>query len=228
MGDIDKFVGKVDEFAADLISQFTEALNGKKSSDYKREAIKFITGQPCWIESKATEVKENRSVHTAHEMEVSEVVVVPVYSGEFIPTENFVLNEDKDATVRIKHINENFTNWFLSGLGKGESSTEKHNLICYKLLKTFHYHHLVEHFGGRKKVETSLFDLFTFIKSRNDRGRCDYINVFHIPDYTDTLRAVSVYWDVGWVIEAKPLVEFNGWFGGGATRLFLNASRYPL
>ncbi|EKE10712.1 MAG: hypothetical protein ACD_15C00208G0001 [uncultured bacterium] len=135
----------------------------------------------------------------------------------FIAKEKFVVNTDSDAKVKIYSLGENFENNFL---GKVENPIGKSTLYYFKLLKRLVDDSIMEELGGKDKVESSLYEMYSLMEKQG-HGQAGilltngYANIFYIRDNVGVLWAVGCGWDVdGWRVNAYSVAGPDEWGGG--------------
>ena len=142
--------------------------------------------------------------------------VVPEIATSFIARENFIVDMNKKAKVRISHLGDNFKENFL---GKIEEPFVGSTLRYGKLKKDSVDRPIIAELGG-EKAETSLAEMFTLMEQRpnGEDGALltnGYANIFYIRDKKGVLWAVDCRWhDVGWRVVADSVDYPYEWRGG--------------
>lgn len=156
-------------------------------------------------------------------------IVVPANTSKFVAKEKFVINTECNAPVKINHLGDDFTKWFLSGTGKTEDPIVVIMLRYAKLRETSVNGPIIAELGGAKKSETTLSEMFSLMEKQG-KGKVDVLlnngcaNIFFIRDQDGVLRVISVYWlGDGWRVNAFSVNEPGRWHGG--RRVF---SRLPV
>lgn len=218
------------EFLTGPLGQLIVNMGGKDGAIVEEELKKFNRREPCWVTT--TVAQEPKS--TSSILDFVSTVVVLATTGKFVAKDNFVINTEDDAPVKISYLGDNFKDWFLSGDGKIEDSINEQTLRYAKLRKSSFDLRIITELGGEEKSETTLTEMFCLMKKqRNGESGTllnnGYANIFYIKDSADVLRPVRVCWDDGgWRVDAFSLEDPNGWCGGKYRVFYRNSVLKPL
>jgi len=136
------------------------------------------------------------------------MVVIPATTAKFVAKDKFMINTNRNASVKISYLGDNFTARFLCGDGKIEDPISKQILRYAKLSKASGDGSIIEELGGEAKAETTLSEMFSLMEKqgKGEDGALlnnGYANLFCIKDGTGVLRAVYVHWRCdGWSVGA--------------------------
>lgn len=147
-------------------------------------------------------------------------IVIAATTGKFIAKGKFVVNIDDDAPMKISHVWDNFTAWFLVGKGKIEDPIAQQTLRYHKLRQSSPDGPIIAELGGEAKVETTLTEVYALMAKQpnGEEGALlnnGWWNIFYVKDLTGTLRAVCVSWyGGGWCVYADSVEGPRDWGGG--------------
>lgn len=136
------------------------------------------------------------------------VEVLPRSTRKFVAKDYFKI--DSEGVVRISLMDEIFIERFLPKIEK----TEKERMISVlELNETLHDPKVIISLGGERAVETTLQDLWHFIKKQGHGNRfllsvdrdAPKVNRFYVRDVNGILCALKVTWDgYAWRIRVFP------------------------
>ncbi len=124
---------------------------------------------------------------------------------KFIAKEKFVMNSKE---VRFHGIWENFNEWYLTGDGVVDEVMGAQSICFADLTQDCADSLIIKEFGGEKKSETTLAELYDLLKKQGNgedgvlltNGRA---NIFYIKNIFGVLCVVDVYWcSVGWSVHS--------------------------
>lgn len=152
-------------------------------------------------------------------LEPLSTVVIPATIGTFIAKEKFVLNTEPDAPLQMCCLSDNFTEYFLNGVGKTEGPMSVQTLCYAKLREASMDGPIIRELGGEAKVITTLSGMF-FLMGEQGHGEPGFLlnngeeNIFYILDRLGVGRVVSVSWGNGWGICANFVNCASMWSAG--------------
>ncbi len=142
---------------------------------------------------------------------------VAATTNKFIAKDNFVVNTEDPAVVKISHVGDNFKKWFINKI-EGPAIA---SIICGRDLTKDSLDELIlKELGGQEKAETTLTEIFVMMKNQANGSAGNlltngYSNIFYVRDIKNMLRAVRVDWDDGgWDVGACS-VEHPDWWDAG-------------
>jgi len=118
-------------------------------------------------------------------------------TDEFVVEDNFVVNTDKKARVKIAHLEKDFMLCFGK---KVETRLFRSIIFGRKLIKNTANNLIIKELGGNEAVETTLDEIYAMMGGERG-GALDgtWPNIFFVKDINHNLRVVSLRWDVvGW------------------------------
>jgi len=185
------------------LNQLLTNLAGENGQRWLEELKKFLRKEPCWVESL---------------LEFIGTITIPARTEKFVAKENFVVNTERDALVKISHINDNFKKRFG---GKVDDIIAEQTLHYAKILKPSVDTPVISEIGGEAKAETTLVAVYILMtRQPNGEGGAllinSNINIFYVRDIENVLCAVYIRWcSYGWVVLANSLDDLgNKWFKG--------------
>lgn len=153
-------------------------------------------------------------------LELVSTTTISATAAKFVAREKFVIGTDRDASVKISYLGDNFRNWFLNGDGKVEEPIDEQALHYHALKHPSVDGPIIAELGGEVKAETTLTEIFVLM-AKQPKGEAGvllvkgYANIFYVRDQNEVLRAVNVLWIVdGWNLIAFSIEYPDGWFGG--------------
>lgn len=144
-------------------------------------------------------------------------VLVTATTEKFVAKDNFVVNIEADAKVKISYMGENFKTWFID---KVEEPIQDGVLRYQKLARKSVDGPIITELGGKAKAETTLTEMFSVMRLQGsgEDGALHTngnLNIFYIRDQNSVLRTVYVYWfDGGWGVGASAVEDPRGWNDG--------------
>ena len=153
-------------------------------------------------------------------LELVSTVAVSATTAKFVAKEKFVRDTGRKANVKISHLGDNFTAWFMSGKGKTEDPISETKLRYHKLRQSSVDGPIITELGGEAKAETTLSEMFSLMEQqkKGEDGvllNNGYANIFYIKDQNGVLRAVYVDWDDdGWYVSADSVEDPFRWSDG--------------
>jgi len=139
----------------------------------------------------------------------------PATSEPFEAREEFKLKKDGGI---CSFLGDNFTAWFLNGIGRIDEPGGETALRFARLTKDEFDKPILDELGDTATI--ALVDVFANMEAQADGGEGDLLvdgraNIFYCLDQNNVLRAVSVYWyDGGWGVGAGSVDGPGGWFAG--------------
>jgi hypothetical protein len=134
----------------------------------------------------------------------------------FVAYALFVMNIEKNASVKISYLDKTFSTWFLE---KMEGCFTGSALRYTRISRHSFDGPIITALGGEKKAETTLTELFSLME-KQPNGESGALltnggaNIFYVKDASGVLRAVHVAWIGGWGVFARPVAYPLGWFDG--------------
>lgn len=175
------------------------------------EAVRLINSGE-WVLTKVAQAIKNilESVGT---------IVVSATTGTFIAREKFVVGTDRKTRVKINHISNDFTEWFLSGGGKIEDPIGEQTLRYQALKQSSIDSPIIAELGGEPKVETTLTEVFSLMEKQpnGEEGvllNNGWANIFYVRDKNNILRTMHMYWYGGWNAHAYSVEDPITWRDG--------------
>jgi len=153
-------------------------------------------------------------------------VAVAATKKPFVAKDNFVVNTEESAPMKISYLGKNFKEWFLK---KTEAPFAGSTLTYGKLSHFSIDGPIIKELGGDEKAETTLTELFGLMEVQRNGKKGSlltngYANIFYVKDSSGVLRAVDVHWyDDGWGVGAVTVTDPDGW--GGDDQVFFRDSR---
>jgi len=132
----------------------------------------------------------------------------------FIAKDNFIMNTDDSAPVKISYLGDDFIKWFLS---KEEQPFIGSTLKYGKLTHSSSSDQILKELGSEGLAETTLTELFSLMKIQKNGKRGSLLtngcaNIFFIRDVTGILRAVFAYCrGSSWGVGARAVADSYGW-----------------
>jgi len=210
------------EFTTGPLNQLIVNLGGQDGDQWEEELKKFLRKEPCWSNGQVTQVAEPKP--TPSILELVSTVMVPATIGKFVAREKFVRDTSRETKVKINHLGNNFTAWFLNG-GDDKEDPESEQTLRYHRLKKYSVDDpIITELGGKAKAETTLTEMFSLMeKQANGESGVllnnGFANIFYIKDSAGVLRTVYVYWNVGgWGVYALSVEVPRRW--GDGCRVF--------
>ena len=222
--DNDAMLGKMVRLIMDMpefwgiLCDLSEKLHGKDGKLWRDALRNFLRKEPCWSNGQVAQVTEPKP--TPSILELVSTVVVSATTSKFIAKDKFMINTNRDASVKISSICGIFTNRFLSGAGKIEDPISEQTLRYHKLREMSTDRMFITELGGEAKVETNLSVMFSFMeKPKNGEDDVllnnDCANIFYIRDQNSVLSVVYLFWtNDGWDIHAYLALTSNIWLAG--------------
>ena len=150
-------------------------------------------------------------------LEFVSTVTVSATTTKFVAKDNFIINTEASAKVKISYLGNNFKAWLR---GKTEDQITEQTLHYSKLRQSSVDGPIIAELGGEEKSETTLTEMF-FLMEKQRNGEAGvllnngYANIFYIRDACGVLRAVHVDWyDGGWDVNADTVAYPDGWIAG--------------
>jgi hypothetical protein len=205
-------------FPSDIDPEVVQAWNGCPANIIT-EQLKAAFGHNPNSGKPVVEVKAPAKAKPAL-LEAVGTVSILATTDTFVAKNRFVVNTKHNAQVLISGLGDNFTEWFLLGVGKTEDPITEQALRYLKLRKFSLDGPIIEELGGEAKAETTLSEMFSLMEKQKlgEDGvllNNGYANIFYIKDQNGVLRAVSVYWhDDGWYVDATSFEDPDGWSDG--------------
>jgi hypothetical protein len=146
--------------------------------------------------------------------EIISTTTIPATTEKFITKDNFVVNTENDAKVKISYLGDNFKTWFGA---KTENPFSGSSIIGRQLIKGSVDAPILKELGGNEKAETTLTEIYAMMQKQangedGDLLTNDSANIFYVKDINNTLRAVSVSWfNDGWDVNAFSIEYSYGW-----------------
>lgn len=138
------------------------------------------------------------AVATALLVLVGNPVTIPLSTQPFIADEKLVVNTGSDAELKINYLGDNLKSLFLD---KVEESFAGSQLKVQKLSQNSVDGPIMNKLGGEAAAETTLCEMFEFLKNAPHAGY-----IFYIKDAGERLRAVNARWRAdGWYLNACEL-----------------------
>ncbi len=135
-------------------------------------------------------------------------------TNKFIVKDNFVVNTEDSAVVKITCISEEFKNRFINKI----EDPSTHSIICGRnLIKDSVDEPILSELGGQEKAETTLTEIYAMMKNQAE-GNAGIIltnecaNIFYARDINNTLCVVTIRWfSDGWDVGASSVEDPDKW-----------------
>ncbi|MFA6295601.1 MAG: hypothetical protein WC666_04270 [Candidatus Paceibacterota bacterium] len=233
----------IQDFILKTFIQLIVNLMGPEDSQWKEELEKFIKKEPCWVKSQvvvqAPIIEPNlpipdttTAIKTDVAVEAVVAIIIPAISYKFVVKDNFVCNPDPNADIKIGRLGEGFVKRFLSDSGKIEDPIGEQTLEYFDLQRSMTSNSILKEFGGREKLEMTLFGVFALITNQG-KGEPGVLisngcpNIFFVRDQANELCVVGVNLSSkGWEVGALALNDSDTHDAG--CRVFSRASAVTL
>jgi len=190
-----------------VIYDLAEKLLGESGQEWLVELKRFLRKENCWTDEIVKTI-----------LEFVGTVAVTLTAGKFIAKDNFVVNVNKNARVKISYLGDNFRENFL---GKIENLVGDISLAYHNLKESSRDIPIISELGGEELVETVLGVVFSLMcqQPNGEDGvllNNGYANIFYVRDKSRVLWTVRVRWiGGGWFVDAGSVGYPYGWGGGG-------------
>jgi hypothetical protein len=147
-------------------------------------------------------------------------VAVAATTGKFVAREKFVVNTSRETPVKISYVGDNFTAWFLSGVGKTEDPITATTLRYDRLRSASVDAPIITELGGETKAGTTLTEIYSLMEKQPNGQKGALLNngwwnIFYVRDSAGVLRAVRVGWGGAcWGVSARSVGSPRRWRDG--------------
>lgn len=170
------------------IKRLKALLDGKQAGDWSEQLDRFLARDPCWVDP----------------LEQVSVVAIPANNAPFFAGNHFSKGGRNRRDPKITSRWSDFETRYLLPAGKIEENVPRQSLGYYKIRYPSSCREIIERFGGKEKVVTTLSAVYTIMMKQ--RGRKwgyllmnRYSNFFFIEDVVGALGLVTVYrFQEGW------------------------------
>ena len=190
-----------------VIYDLAEKLLGESGQEWLVELKRFLRKENCWTDEIVKTI-----------LEFVGTVAVTLTAGKFIAKDNFVVNVNKNARVKISYLGDNFRENFL---GKIENLVGDISLAYHNLKESSRDIPIISELGGEELVETVLGVVFSLMcqQPNGEDGvllNNGYANIFYVRDKSRVLWTVRVDWyGGGWGGLALSVDYPREWNDGG-------------